>query len=338
MNRPCEPGKVRNPLTNRCVKVDGRIGKTIVVPARHSSPRRSPARRSSPRRSPARHSSPRRSPVRSARRNATDLNNSREAVLYNLLVNKSVSNDVIRDAYRGVSAEKIRDLVNEIHTRYPLSVNATRKGGLGARFDLKWNALRVELKYANKVFKFKQLEQRPWSASVQFLQGQVTNPKFRQMLGALGRPMLDAFYETIKDRVNMPLARYIKTITSIDKSNDQQELRRIKNTLTRAWDTFSEGYLRNNLPNANEVERVVKDAINNKNVWIVVTRSHQLLFENIRVNTVRFDQVKKERKRIVYMYTMNMTNQTETYDVPLRLRIYWKNGGQGVSNPNFLLS
>jgi hypothetical protein len=41
MSRPCEPGKVRNPLTNRCVKVDGRIGKKIVA----SSPRRSPPRR-----------------------------------------------------------------------------------------------------------------------------------------------------------------------------------------------------------------------------------------------------------------------------------------------------
>lgn len=41
MSLPCPDGKVRNPLTNRCVNIDGRIGKNL-----RSSPRRSPARRS----------------------------------------------------------------------------------------------------------------------------------------------------------------------------------------------------------------------------------------------------------------------------------------------------
>lgn len=56
--KPCKPDEIRNPATNRCVKKNGKIGKTLVVRSRsqsrsRASPRVS-SRRASPRVSPRR--------------------------------------------------------------------------------------------------------------------------------------------------------------------------------------------------------------------------------------------------------------------------------------------
>jgi predicted Ser/Thr protein kinase len=67
--KDCDNHKILNPLTNRCVKKDGKIGKMIIasISLKRNSPKRNSPKRSSPKRSSPKRSSPKRnSPKRNS--------------------------------------------------------------------------------------------------------------------------------------------------------------------------------------------------------------------------------------------------------------------------------
>jgi hypothetical protein len=302
---------------------------------------------------------------------AGSLNEKREAIIYNILNNNSVSDAHITESFT-TSPDKIRALRGIAISRFGPGTTFTRKGGLNAHYD--YIALdssgiehRIELKYSKDPLSTKEitaLPSRPWSIAVQFLQGQLQSKLANQLLGCCGTPMMSKWFTEVivpfilKYSDELPDIcqeitenDYMKAMYDInaknkgDKTagyafiNSLRENKTMSTEIKTKWKNFQNKYLRAFKPETDDIFTVAKEVIDVKDWWICITQDDARLIEGLVVNDVTFKESKLLRDSRVLLYEMSVTTKSgsETNIVPLELRFHWKNGGQGVQNINFLL-
>lgn len=284
------------------------------------------------------------SPQRDERRRATALSKKRESTLGRILRAEHVESSAIFSDLH-VSPNEVYALVSRLRTLYPKSIHAVEHGGLGTPYDYTWEhegrTLGVELKSSKSPCRYEAAVTRPWLPSVQFLQGQLTNPRFQAMLGSLGTPLLNAWYDYIRHLVgDVSREDYIAAVGKIgDKGPVQTLLRSRKSALASAWDVFSIQYLPTHLPDLASLTEIVTTTFLAKDVWIVFTPTSCLYVEELRCEKISFVAVGVKKKRVTAEYVLELCSKTiGRYTAPMSFRIHWKNGGQGVLNPNFMLA
>jgi hypothetical protein len=92
-------------------------------------------------------------------------------------------------------------------------------------------------------------------------------------------------------------------------------------------------------PDDAEFEAMVKKRLAQKHIWIVIATDYAQEIEGPQCISLTFDKVKSGTTTSVLQYILELKKPSEenSYKVAMEFRIHWKNMGQGVGNPNFML-
>ena len=261
------------------------------------------------------------------------------------------------------AAAALQSFPTTYKTRYPTAGKTERIGGLGKHHDLRTAMemdafLRGELKVAGKkATKLDVLTWRPWKDTVQFLQGQLKSEIGKRFLGDCGDMMIEAWFtEVVKPfsaavpaAEGMTLAGYKKVMESIDMGGKREaaalafiQALRDDSTLQRGlqeqWLAFEVRWLSSHALNVDGLFQTVKEILEEKDVWICVSKSGVNLIEGLKAEGLRYEGARQKRQGgMSFHYTLTLSRGGETKEVPMECKFHWKNGGQAVQNLNFML-
>jgi hypothetical protein len=276
--------------------------------------------------------------TRDRRRVATSLNASRERTLLDVFHGAQVSDTVLTDKFSAPPAS-IRGVAHALSEKYPGFRAIKRKGGLSNGHDYVFHhdgrEMKVELKTSASRPRIDPTL-APWSPGVQFCQGQIAHKGFQAALRDLGEPLLRAFHTYLVERQALTLSYEDYNHMVYNIKQKPKELRRQASVLTRAWDEFSDAYLSSHAPSLEEMRSLITAAIEQKDLWVVITPAGCVYVPALRVVDLTNGRISRKTKRYVVEYDLRLKGTTE-YTVPIEFRIHWKNGGQGVQNPNFMI-
>jgi len=204
-----------------------------------------------------------------------------------------------------------------------------------------------------------QLQWRPWMDTVQFLQGQLKSAIGRRFLGECGEPMMKAWYDTrvmpclraknLASVLAMTCDGYMKALFTIGmKGKQEQEAKNfiqmlrstpeLQKEFQASWLAFETEWFQTHTPDHDGLLAVVKEVIEVKDAWICISKEAPQWIDKLEVLGLTYQGVRqKPRGGSSFHYTLSMRRGEETKDVPLECKFHWKNGGQAVQNPNFLL-
>jgi hypothetical protein len=296
-----------------------------------------------------------------SRSQATNLTELREAALV-----KHLNGDLVMEnelALFPCSEEDFASLIPAVLASEPSFREAEKAGGLGNHKDLQLlcsdKRKGVELKVSNRHLTSTLLEWQPWEGGVQFLQGQVISKTMSRFLGSCGTPMVAAWFEKVKVLMATHLPSFVVptyedyrkllfTIGSEKKLTTPaakliQELRAkepLRNVFQAAWLLFEDEWFLSHAPNLEAFQDLLKEVLGQKDYWININKGGAFLIEGF--NVVGLDYVgtaKKPEGGSVFRYKIKLQKKLrgDVKEVPIVLKFYWKNGGQGVQNINLLV-
>lgn len=229
----------------------------------------------------------------------------------------------------------------EIHTdtkiiRVELKVKGETKGNGSSTDILKWS---------------------PWIDTVQFAQGQITSGNGSRFLQECGEPMIHAWFHSVvlafsskvPEATGMTLAGYQKAMMGMNLSGKQEDAAKafitalraqesLRGELSKLWLQFEEQWLPSHELNHAELENVIREILESKDVWICASRNKIEWVEGLKVIGLAYTGVgPKEKGGMLFTYNLTIQSGNETKIVPIKCKFYWKNGGQGAQNINFLL-
>jgi len=106
------------------------------------------------------------------------------------------------------------------------------------------------------------------------------------------------------------------------------------------WRTFEEKWMPEHLLNHTALEAHLRKVIEEKDVWIAINNKGAHWIEGFRVTGLRYIKcAKKAQGGCVYHYVLLLQKKSggEIREVPIIFKFNWKNGGQAVQNPNFMI-
>lgn len=293
---------------------------------------------------------------------ATKLTAGRETILAQLLNGESLAAEAL-SAFSCDSAT-LSGFCESVRARYPTITGAKQVGGLGKHHDGVilcdgYKPIRYELKHSDKRIEPAVLEWRPWEGGVQFAQSQFKAKKAATFLDgtAMYRAWFDerviAFLAKHADLGTISFADYYKQSSSMKGHladtpagrllKALRESKALQAELQEEWLRFEETWMPANRLNDAAFEAYVREVIEEKDLWINISKSGAAAIEGFRVVSVRFvDVAKKPHGGCVFNYMMRIQKKSapadgEARDVPIQFKFTWKNGGQAIQNLNFLL-
>ena len=260
--------------------------------------------------------------------------------------------------------EKMFEFQKLFEERMP-GARVTRAGGMCKHYDMiierQGRNETVELKVTCEApSPLTQLEWRPWMDTVQFLQGQLKSAIGRRFLGDCGEPMLKAWYQTqvmpfiqrrqLSDCLSMTHDGYSKALFTIGMKGKQEDAAKQFITLLRSspelrgemhalWLAFETTWFQTHTMDHAALHTLVKEVIESKDHWFCVSPQGIQWIDGLKVNGLKYDgPVAKPKGGMTFHYTLTLSRGSLTQDVALICKYHWKNGGQAVQNPNFLLT
>ena len=297
--------------------------------------------------------SPTESATNDKRKKATALNEERENNVLDILSGK---------------CEDTNGLRAQMLSHIPGVVDVKKEGGLGKHYDYTLiladgTHKTLELKTSQGKWKVEDLTWKPWEPAVQFLQGQVKSKLAQKFIGTCGVDMLQAFFDSfvrgfvdtddsLLEARGLTWEGYLKGATSMkvedikgdDKAQTLFTKLRANPSLAEqfrlAWIAHEEAYLGAHTLDHTAFAAAVKEVIESKDWWLCRVKNGDSWIEGFHVLHVEYKGV--ERKRDgghQFQYTMRLQKKSggEFRDVPITWKLYWKNGGQGVQNLNYLV-
>jgi hypothetical protein len=261
------------------------------------------------------------------------------------------------------SPEKMFEFQKLFQERMP-SARVSRAGGMRKHYDMiierEGKNENVELKVtSNPPSPLTQLQWRPWMDTVQFLQGQLKSAIGRRFLGECGEPMVEAWYHTqvmpfiqrkqLTDCLTMTYNGYSKALFTIGMKGKQEDAARQFITLLRSspelreemqslWLSFETAWFQTHTLDHAGLHTLVKEVIEVKDYWFCVSTQGIQWIDGLKVNGLKYEgPFAKPKGGTTFHYTLTLSRGDLTQDVPLICKFHWKNGGQAVQNPNFLL-
>ena len=238
---------------------------------------------------------------------------------------------------------------------------ATLVGGLGKHHDFVINGLRGELKHSvSAKTKRADLEWRPWTDGVQFIQGQTKSKKALVFAPDYGMPLWSAWFEghvrpfvaaRVPTAAGITLAGYIACASAMSCSAKAEatakELMRVlredkvlQTELQVQWLRFEETYMPAHPLLHGLFEDHIRDVLEEKDVWVCVNKGGAHWIEGFVVRGLTYGGVKpKPHGGVVFQYYVALQKKSggEIRHIPVEYKLYWKNGGQAVQNLNFLV-
>ena len=253
-------------------------------------------------------------------------------------------------------------LISAVISAEPGFVECVKAGGLGNHKDLQFltgsGKKGVELKVSDSFFDADIMEWRPWEGGVQFLQGQVVSKTMAPFLGSCGLPMVAGWFEKVKALMasllpTFPiptLEDYTKVVFTINAEKKLttsaakliQHLRannEIRQKFQDAWLLFEEEWFPTHQPNLLAFQAVLQQILGEKDYWVNINKAGAFLVEGFDLIGLRYvGTAKKPKGGVIFRYVMTLQKKKrgDTMEVPIALKFYWKNGGQGVQNINLL--
>lgn len=299
---------------------------------------------------------------------AVFLNETRESIIFNILNNIAVEDEILSKNFTAPPAI-IRSLTTIIREKIN-PVKIIRKGGLKEKYDYlaidsKGVEHHIELKCAKEGLSDSEaakIASRPWLKTAQFGQGQLRGPDNRY-LGKCGQIMMSKWFSQViepfiaeneallpDDCKMMTEDEYMKAMYDIDTKwkgdktpgcafiNALRDNTTLKSKLAIKWRNFQNIYLQTFKPDDEDILEIVKKRIDIKDWWICITKNSAQLIEGFVVDEVKFVRSKLNKSRVhIYEMVMRGKHTNTITQVPLELRFNWKNGGQAVQNINFQL-
>ncbi len=294
------------------------------------------------------------------RTQATSITSARETALMNHLNHDIVTDEELK--LFPCKEEAFASLLSAVSSAEPGFVECQKLGGLGKHKDLQFltdsGEKGVELKVSDSSFGADIVEWRPWEGGVQFLQGQVVSKTMTPFLGPCGLPMVAGWFEKVKALMatllpafTIPtLEDYTKVVFTINAEKNLttpaakliQHLRAndgIRQKFQDAWLLFEEEWFPTHEPNLPAFQTVLQQILGEKDYWVNINKAGAFLVEGFHVKSLRYvGTAKKPRGGVLFRYVMTLQKKKrgDTMEVPIALKFYWKNGGQGVQNINLL--
>lgn len=299
---------------------------------------------------------------------ATSLNETREAIIFNILNGIAVENELLSKNFPA-PPDVIRTLADAIKEKID-PVKITRKGGLKEKYDFlaidsKGNEHHIELKCAETGLsetEASNITTRPWLKTAQFAQGQLRGPD-NEHLGKCGKTMISEWFNQV---IQPFIVEHISILPNICQKMTEDEYMKamydlqakekgdktpgyafinalrnnptLKGKIATKWRNFQNIYLQTFKPDDDALLQLVKKRIEAKDWWICITKDSAQLIEGFVVDEVKFIKSKLNKSRVhIYEMLIRDKHTNTTTQVPLELRFNWKNGGQGVQNINFQL-
>ena len=254
-------------------------------------------------------------------------------------------------------------LIPALRAAEPSFIECRKAGGLGNHKDLQIvtdsGIKGLELKVSDRSIHESVLDFRPWEGGVQFLQGQITSRLMGSFLGPCGLLMIAGWFEKVKGLMatHLPtltvptLDDYTKVLFTIGSEKKLttaaakliQELRakeELRQAFQAAWLAFEDEWFASHTPELAAFQIVLKQILEEKDYWININKAGAFLIEGFHVQGLHYvGTAKKPEGGTVFRYrvTLQKKKRGDTMEVPIALKFYWKNGGQGVQNINLLV-
>ena len=294
------------------------------------------------------------------RHTATAICKAREIMMCQLF------NQDVEDSALGVfpcAPSVLRDFRATVLGKFTGFIRVVQTGGLNGHYDLEFQTetkiIRVELKVKGKGkgSLSEKLKWSPWIDTVQFLQGQITSALASRFLQECGEPMIHAWFHSVvlafsskvPEAAGMTLAGYQKVMMAMNVNGKQEDAAKafitalraqksLRNELRKLWIQFEEQWLPSHELNHAELESVIREILESKDAWICASKNKIEWVEGLKVIGLEYTGVgPKPKGGMLFTYNLTLQSGDETKIVPIKCKFYWKNGGQGTQNINFLL-
>lgn len=249
----------------------------------------------------------------------------------------------------------------------PAGTVVSLAGGLSAHYDLlltlsNGKKIRVELKCSENGKKPREeLEWQPWKEGVQFAQGQTKSSKGMKFLPGYGQDLYDAFFA---DEVKNFLLEYYPALVEMTSENyfacassmtipkkeasslgakliaSLRDNKPNQLVLQKKWLLFESKWLASKPVNIVEIETLLREAIEEKDMWLVINKKGAHWFHGFTLTSMRADGVHpKSRGGSLLRFSIQLKQKTTDIvkDVSIEVKLHWKNGGQAVQNLNYLI-
>lgn len=294
-------------------------------------------------------------------------NDAVETVVYRHLKKEDVSDEITSNVIP-CGANKFKDAINNFHKEYPeLSRTVEHLGGLNSSKDYtfknKEKNLNIETKKTKKIINNEIIKKTPWIYYCEFLQGQLKNKEFQKFLKDYSEEkIIKSYYEKviipykIKNKIDgdIDFKNYLKTLYVMGAVNKEKMLNdtnilvgarnlmkhilKMKN-MTTLWKNFQNEYMKTHRLDDIEFEKAIKERLLNKDIWICIGKNDTYIVEGPQCISLKFKEIKIGKTTNVLLYDLELKKPSDnlSYLVKMEFRLHWKNGGQGVGNPNFML-
>ncbi len=295
------------------------------------------------------------------RAQATNLTELREAALM-----RHFNGDLVTEEDLGLfpcSEEQFASLIPALRAAEPSFQQAKKAGGLGNHKDLQLvcgaGTKGLELKVSSRNLTSAVLEWQPWEGGVQFLQGQIVSKSMASFLGPCGSPMVVAWFEKVKTLMTTHLPTFaiptyedykkvLFTLGSEKKLTTPaakliQELRakeELQKLFQAAWLLFEDEWFASHTPVFDAFHELLKQVLGEKDYWVNINKGGASLIEGFNVVGLSYvGTAKKPEGGTVFRYKIQLQKKKrgDMKEVPIVVKFYWKNGGQGVQNINLLV-
>lgn len=257
----------------------------------------------------------------------------------------------------------LRKFADDFKKKYPSAGSSKRVGGMGKHHDLQtllssMPALRQELKVTKKNHSpLDIIAWMPWLDTVQFLQGQIKSKLVQRFIGDCGSSMLREWFDkNIKPfSANIPGTQgitfegYSKAMSTIGMKGKQEAAavafinalrsnNELQTALQQKWLSFEVEWFTTHTLNHSLFMEVIKEIIEEKDAWICVSKNAVNHIDGLKVTSLRYLSAKeKPHGGMTFHYTLTLSRNGETKDVPIECKFHWKNGGQAVQNLNIMV-
>jgi hypothetical protein len=100
------------------------------------------------------------------------------------------------------------------------------------------------------------------------------------------------------------------------------------------WKRFSKAWMETHRFDDALVLELIQATLNKKDIWICTTKNDAYIIEGPKCTEITFKELKTGTDTTVLVYEATLVKPSTglVYNVDIKFRFYWKNGGQGVHN------
>ena len=297
-------------------------------------------------------------------------NNKREKLLWQCFKDQPVTDEDLRKSFACEPA-KIKEMVATLQSKYSeFKDSVVQVGGRSNNYDYTFedgsNKLNIELKTNKISTKHEVLIKVPWSGYGQLLQLflNVKDPKYINLFksfdtegmikewfdtvimteivpkyGIEGEITYESYYTMLFKTAKGAAKKYDDTSLSVGtrslfKYFHEHRTKTDNDYRAGLWKKFSKKWMETHRFDDALALELIDATLNKKHLWICTTKSDAYIIEGPKCTALKYKALKTGKDATVILYDATLTKPStgETYNVHIKFRFYWKNGGQGVHN------